>query len=141
MLRSISATTVTVIAVIMLFLTTSPQGLEVNQSTDYEHSLDFLHAHQFWNELPIGMGNETIINQTGLLKIEAYSFFAENGSVNISIYDGDDLIFSLENSNKTMYREVFVTEGMAVQTLAEGSHSAFKTPIGDFYVVRFSLIY
>lgn len=106
-----------------------------------QESISFLHAHQFWNELPIGMGNETIINQTGLLKIEAYSFFAENGSVNISIYDGDDLIFSLENSNKTIYSEVFVTEGMAVQTLAEGGHSASKIPIGDFYVVRFSLIY
>ena len=104
-----------------------------------QESVSFIHAHQFWNELPLGMGNETVLNQTGLLKIDLKSFFRDTGSVNVSVYDGERLVFSMENTNKTMYREVFVTEGMAVQTLAEGNHSVSETPIGDFYVVHFSL--
>jgi len=104
-----------------------------------QESVSFIHAHQFWNELPLGMGNETVLNQTGLLKIDLKSFFRDTGSVNVSVYDGERLVFSMENSNKTMYREVFVTEGMAVQTLAEGNHSVSETPIGDLYVVHFSL--
>jgi hypothetical protein len=104
-----------------------------------QESVSFIHAHQFWNELPLGMGNETVLNQTGLLKIDLKSFFRDAGSVNVSVYDGERLVFSMENTNKTMYREVFVTEGMAVQTLAEGNHSVSETPIGDFYVVHFSL--
>jgi len=104
-----------------------------------QESLSFTHAYQFWNELPLGMGNETVLNQTGLLKIDLKSFFRDAGFVNVSVYDGERLVFSMENTNKTMYREVFVTEGMAVQTLAEGNHSVSETPIGDFYVVHFSL--
>lgn len=98
-----------------------------------QESVSFIHAHQFWNELPMGTGNQTTINQTGMLKIELSSFFEEDGYVNITIGE-----YSFQQTTGITHHTISVSEGTEILTLAEGNSSA---ALGDFYIAKFTLTF
>ena len=128
--------------ILILFLSgclSSAQNIENNTQIETER---FVHSHQFWNEYPIGIGNTTVLNQTGLLSIEIKSGFAEKeGYVSLSISNQNESIFSVHSRNESVFYEVPVKAGMTIETLAEGNHSVEKSPIGDYYAIYFLLHY
>jgi hypothetical protein len=74
--------------ILLLFLSgcmSSAQQVENNTEIETER---FVHSYQFWNEYPVGTGNITVINQTGILSIEMRSGFIEDaGYVSLSIFN------------------------------------------------------
>ena len=128
--------------ILLLFLSgcvSSAQQIENNTEIETER---FVHSHQYWNEYPVGMGNTTVLNQTGLLSIEIRSgFIGEEGYVSLSIFNQNESIFSVDSRNESVFYEVPVKAGMTVQTLSVGNHSVAKSPIGDYYAIYFLLHY
>lgn len=128
--------------ILLLFLSgcmSSAQQVENNTEIETER---FVHSYQFWNEYPVGTGNITVINQTGILSIEMRSGFIEDaGYVSLSIFNQNESVFSVESRNEWVFYEVPVKAGMTIETLAEGNHSVVKSPIGDYYAIYFLLHY
>jgi len=97
---------------------------------------EFIHSYQFWNEYPMGMGNTTQVNQSGLLHLEARAWFHADGNLTVSVLMDSEVVFTETFRNATIYRVVPVSSGMTVITTASsGSHNASIHPIGDFYTV------
>lgn len=109
----------------------------------------FIHAHQFWNEHPMGMANLTVVNHSGLLTFEAVSFFHAEGnltilitspSLNNSTLVGSEIVFQETFRNTSVVRHIPVSKGMVVQTLAHsGCHDPEVSPLGDFYTLHASI--
>lgn len=136
MIKSVSAILAVLLSVLMVSITITPTGLEVNNEVTYETSSEFLHAYQFWNENPMGMGNTTLLNESGLLHLEIKNFFHDIGNLTITVLMDDEIIFKETFRNETAWRSISVSQGMIMQTIADsGYHDPEETPIGDFYVV------
>lgn len=138
LIKSASAILAVLLSVLMVSITMTPTGLEVNnEEITYETSSEFIHAYQFWNEFPMGMGNTTMINESGLLQLEIKNFFHDAGNLTITVSMDDEIVFTETFRNQTAWRSIPVSQGMIMQTIADsGHHDPEETPIGDFYVIH-----
>jgi len=118
------------------WMPTSTEETLSQESSNLSLADEFIHSYQFWNEYPMGMGNTTEVNQSGLLHLEARAWFHDEGNLTISVLMGDEVVFTETFRNATIYRVVPVATGMTVSTTASsGSHNVSSHPIGDFYTV------
>jgi len=106
----------------MVSITITPTGLEVNNEVTYETSSEFFHAYQFWNENPMGMGNTTLLNESGLLHLEINNFFHDIGNLTITVLMDDEIIFKETFRNETALRSISVSQGRSMQTIADSGY-------------------
>ena len=111
-------------------------------------------SHQFWNDNPMSMGNNSIItfNSGNLyLNLELSAYFHEpisweQGWVNYSLIYENETVWSVQ-SNKSITDYTFgigdMTGDITIQIRASGSHNATSPNPGDFFIAKthFELIY
>ncbi len=105
-------------------------------------------SHQYWNELPLGMGNisEIPLNGSGELTftLDLTGFFHETslwqrGYVNYTVSQGNETLFSVQ-VNQSIDTYSFVRENMSgnitIEIQSTGSDDPNDQKPGDYYIAR-----
>ena len=105
-------------------------------------------SYQYWNIVPMGMGNESqiVLNGSGQLNftLELTAFFHEplfweQGAVNYSLIHENETIWSVE-LNQSIENYNFTMENMSgnitVQIQSNGSDDQTDNKPGDFYIAK-----
>lgn len=97
-------------------------------------------SHQFWNEAPMGAGNTTTMNASGMFQFNLRTYFHDEGNLTMTLKMGNETLYSEVFHNSTVYREIPVYRGCELSLLAVGYHNQTMTPIGDFYSLSGSIL-
>ena len=103
----------------------------------YENEERIIQSFQFWNENPMMIGKETILNHTGFLDCEVKSYNHDLGNLTVTIPD----VFEESYRNTTATFTAEISANDKLRTTHGGFHDPEVSPIGDFYVVDCILCY
>ena len=123
------------ILTIILFLSgcissATSTGLETNKV--YENQEDIIMSYQFWNEQPISIYNETIINNTGFLDCDITTYSHDTGNLTIKIRTDGEVIYDETFNNS---RTTLVLKNTTLETYSNGYYESEIAPVGDYYTL------
>jgi len=115
----------------------------INEDIEFEEKY-YLQSHQFWNELPIGMGNITTIdfNNTVDLFLNVSVYTNHNYTTTISI-DSLDTTHYTENFTTGQYfihQRIIGISPINIKTISYGHYNESENTLGDFFIVHINSV-